>query len=210
VIATALAFAPRERLAAAVLDEARLLAAETGLDGCPEIVRALDDAAAGQRRQVTDEDELGLLLRRLNAEVRAASQSRSDYRARENLLTEDERRAWAVRSSAARAIALVVSAPVEAAGPEVLSRRLDPNWRRGFMARLGDLALPADAVERLSWEEAEWFSQQSAAGQPVVRPTRPGHDAPHGAPVRVRTDRVLRWMPAGQSAAPAPEPTPEG
>ncbi|MDH6709822.1 cell wall assembly regulator SMI1 [Kitasatospora sp. MAA19] len=209
VIACALAFTPQRRLRAAVVEQARLLAAETGLDGYPEIIRALDGAAAGEVLEVTDENELGMVLRTLAAEARAGNESQSDDTARD-LLSYDDRRAWHVRSAAARAIALAVSAPARTAAPAVLSKRLDPHWRTGFMAQLGDAPIPADALERLAEREAvEWSERRAALAAlsrpypPVARPTRHAKRSPSALSPRRGLGRGLGRLipPPGASVA---------
>ncbi|WP_329576313.1 SMI1/KNR4 family protein [Kitasatospora sp. NBC_01250] len=228
VIGGALAFAAEGPLRAAVLEQAGLLAAEVGLDDCPPIAEALATAAAGKFAPATDENALGKLLRTLAAEARAAAESRSDPVARD-LLTEDERRAWQVRHGAALAIALATGTPVRSAAPVVLSGRLDPHWRTGFMATLGEEAVPVDAVERLAQREAAVAAEQQArwaAGgawpvlpPPATRPSRPGPQRglgrglgpvtlPSGGPVRGHGSPLV--VPAGTVTAMSLDGLPAG
>lgn len=149
LLAAQLAYADEARLRAALLAQARRLAAETGLDGCPELVEALDRAAAGQRWRVSDDSPLGLRVRRIAAEAHAASASRGDAVAG-GLITEPERRAWARRRRAAEAIVHVLGPDTpRISGGHLLRCRLDPDWRAEFDADLGPVPLPAGAIDEL-------------------------------------------------------------
>jgi cell wall assembly regulator SMI1 len=205
LLAAQLAYADEERLRAALLAQARRLAAETGLDGYPELVVALDRAAAGDRWRVEDESPLGLRVRRIAAEANAASASRGDAVARD-LITEPERRAWARRQLAAEAIVHVLGPTTpRISGGHLLRRRLHPNWRAQFGADLGPVPLPDGAVEELVAAE----ERERTAGPLVplvVRPRRqppsPGHPRPALRPV-IRT----RATGGGVSTRVPPPPT---
>lgn len=128
--------APEPRLRTAVTAQAVRLAAETGLDRCPEVADAIRRFAAGESRHVTDDSPLGMRIRTLEAEALAAARSRSDPAAKD-LLTASERDAWARRSGAAHAVRGLACVPLRAAAYEVLARRLGLDWRAEFRSDLG-------------------------------------------------------------------------
>ncbi|MEE6259507.1 DUF6461 domain-containing protein [Plantactinospora sonchi] len=146
-----LTHADEARLRAALLAQARRLAAETGLDGYPELVEALDRAAAGEHLPsgVDDNSPLGLRVRRIAAEAHAAyATMRVD--AEGPRYTEAERRAWLRRRQAAEAIVgLFGPAPLRISGTHLLQSRLHPAWREQFIADLGPVDVPDGAVEDL-------------------------------------------------------------
>ncbi|MDT0442414.1 SMI1/KNR4 family protein [Streptomyces johnsoniae] len=120
----------RPRLRAALLAQLRRLAAETGLDTHPEVPPALALLDSGQAVPVTDDDPLGIRLRTLDAEARAAGGRLRDRRAAvPEGITAEDRTAWSHRSIAGAALRRFALLPVEAAAAPVLSARLTAAWR---------------------------------------------------------------------------------
>ncbi|MEO3742597.1 DUF6461 domain-containing protein [Plantactinospora sp. B5E13] len=177
-----LTYADEERLLVALLAQARRLAAETGLDGYPELVEALDRATAGEHRppEVDDNSPLGLRVRRIAAEAHAAD-AMTRVHGEGPRFTEAERRAWLRRRQAAEAIVgLLGPAPVRISGTHLLQSRLHPAWREQFAADLGPVDVPDGAVEELVAAE-----QRAAAAAPVLVPVirRPARRPPPSEPV---------------------------
>ncbi len=177
VIATLVAHAPEDRLRAALVTQARRLAAETGLGGYPEVVDALDRAATGRSWTVDDDSALGIRLRTVAAEAHAALESRRDERARD-LMTEPERRAWQRRATAAQAIVGVLGRPPREAAPFLLRSRVDPRWREELAVDLGDVVVPEGAAEALAAAEATRAAAPRRAAPLVMRPQRRSPTAP--------------------------------
>lgn len=153
VVAGLVAYAPPERLHAALAAQASRLAEEVGLDAYAEVTQALRRAQAGDIWRVGDDSALGVRLRTVAADMSAARESSSDDHAR-HLISDPERGAWSVRFHAAQALLHLWQLPPRDAAWGLLHQRRNPNWRAEFAADLGDVPVPPDALERLMAEQA--------------------------------------------------------
>jgi len=95
--------ADRAMLRRVVAAEARRRAGDAGIAGHPLVAQALDEVERGQTRAVGDDSELGLLLRGLACESRAAGDSLA-LPTQRHLMTETERQQAFLRHSAGLAV----------------------------------------------------------------------------------------------------------
>ncbi|MGP4115116.1 SMI1/KNR4 family protein [Streptomyces sp. 4N509B] len=135
-----------EVLRAALTAQLRRLTGETGLGAHPEIPPALDRLARGEAVPLTDDDPLGVRLRTVFAEARAAEPPRGRRRGGDEpplLVTQDEGLAWQQRARAGSALRHVAELPAPLAAPAVLNARLSADWRRELTS---DLAAARSAL----------------------------------------------------------------
>ncbi|MGI5145726.1 DUF6461 domain-containing protein [Plantactinospora sp. CA-294935] len=213
-IAGLIRYADEPDLRSAMVAQARRLAAETGLDGYPEFSEALDRAATGERWRVDDDSPLGLRIRRIAAEARAAYALRGDYQARD-LLTEAEREAWARRQRAAEAMLGVFGSPPRVAVSHLLRHRLPPDWRAEFAADLGPVRIPDGAIEDLIAEEDRARRANAVIAPLVIRPPRRRRWLHRSGGPALRPPTAIRAVPpAGHLPMPPrqlpPPPAPPG
>ncbi len=143
-----IAYATEEQLRPALVARARRRVAATGLDGWPEVRAALDEAAAGPTRQAAADSPLGLLLRRVVAEARAALDMPRDP-ADLDPAGGAERAERQARAAAARALHALLAGPPSAAAYEVLGTPDEFDDRDTLLAALAAVEPPPDAVTRL-------------------------------------------------------------
>jgi hypothetical protein len=171
-VAALTTFAPPDRLQRALVPQARLLAAETGLTGYPEITAALDRLAAGETWTVTGDSPLGQRFRLLAAENAAAGR-RAAWENSSPELTTDDKLAWTSRFWAAEAIMELITGPPQRAARFVLGQRHDPNWPYRFAADLGPVDVPPGAAARIAQTEAEESNRAHVAGAGYQVPVWP-------------------------------------
>jgi hypothetical protein len=158
------AYATEEQLRPALVAQARRRVAATGLDAYPEVVAALDEAAAGPTRQADADSALGLVLRRICAEAQAAFGVFRDREYR-HLISTEEREAWQARAAAAKAVHVLLAGPASAAVYEVLGPPDRFDDRDTFLAALSAVEPPPDAVARL--EEHQQAQARTGRKLPV-------------------------------------------
>ncbi|QIQ01494.1 SMI1/KNR4 family protein [Streptomyces liangshanensis] len=137
-----------ERLRSAMASQLARLASETGIDGYPEIVRALEGIRRDEPVDLSADSPLDLRMRTLAAESRAArglldaSRYESDPPAP---VTKADLGAWVARNAAAGALREFVLLPLPEAAATILYDRLSVRWRDDLAE---DLAGRADAAGR--------------------------------------------------------------
>lgn len=114
------------------------LASETGIDGHPEIARALDRIRRDQPVDLTAGGDLDLRMRTLAAEVRAARGllDSARYEPERAPVTAADLAAWSVRDAAAGAVRAFLLLPLPGAAEKVLNLRLSVRWRDELAADL--------------------------------------------------------------------------
>jgi cell wall assembly regulator SMI1 len=151
-VVSKVAYAREEQLRPALVEQARRRVAATGLDAYPEVVGALEEAAAGPTRAVEADSPLGVVLRTVCAEAQAAFGMLRD-REHRHLIGREEVTAWQARAAAARALHLLLAGPPSAAAYEVLGPPDQFEDRDALLAALAAVEPPPDAVERLEEHE---------------------------------------------------------
>ncbi|MCX5387431.1 SMI1/KNR4 family protein [Streptomyces sp. NBC_00083] len=131
---------PPERLRSAVAAQLARLASETGIDGYPEIARALEQAGRGEPVDLTADGALDLRMRTIGAETRAVRGllDATDHRPDPAPVTEADLAAWQGRDAAAGALRQYLLLPLPAAARTVLSLRRSVHWRDELAADLSD------------------------------------------------------------------------
>ncbi|GAA1386067.1 hypothetical protein GCM10009639_09430 [Kitasatospora putterlickiae] len=121
---------PPERLRSAMAAQLVRLAAETGIDGYPEIARALEQAGRGEPVDLTADGALDLRMRTIRAETRAVRGLLDAARHRPDPapVTEADLKAWHGRDAAAGALRRFLLLPLPAAAETVLSLRMSAHW----------------------------------------------------------------------------------
>ncbi|MGE7388203.1 SMI1/KNR4 family protein [Streptomyces sp. NPDC004126] len=129
---------PPERLRSAVAAQLARLASETGIDGYPEIARALEQAGRGEPVDLTADGALDLRMRTIRAETRAARGMLDAARHQPDPapVTEADVAAWHGRDAAAGALRRLLVLPLPAAAETVLSLRMSLHWRDELAADL--------------------------------------------------------------------------
>ncbi|MFJ4868441.1 SMI1/KNR4 family protein [Streptomyces sp. NPDC088757] len=129
---------PPERLRSAVAAQLARLASETGIDGYPEIARALERTGRGEPVDLTADGPLDLRMRTIRAEARAVRGLLDAARRRPDPapVTEADSAAWHGRDAAAGALRRFLSLPLPAAAETVLSLRMSLHWRDELAADL--------------------------------------------------------------------------
>ncbi|MFF5449481.1 SMI1/KNR4 family protein [Streptomyces sp. NPDC012888] len=127
-----------ERLRAAVAAQLVRLAAEAGIDLYPEVAGALERIVRDEPVDLAPDGPLGLRMRTLEAEFRAARQLLDDSRYGEvpPPLTAADAAAWGARTAAARALSGFVRGPLPYAAETVLHERMSVRWREQLAADL--------------------------------------------------------------------------
>ncbi|MER5863238.1 SMI1/KNR4 family protein [Kitasatospora sp. NPDC002040] len=127
-----------ERLRSAVAAQLARLAAETGTDGYPEIVRALAQAGRGEPVDLAADGALDLRMRTIRAETRAVRGLLDAARHQQEPapVTEADFAAWHGRDAAAGALRRFLLLPLPAAAETVLNLRLSVRWRDELAADL--------------------------------------------------------------------------
>ncbi|MFE2153783.1 SMI1/KNR4 family protein [Streptomyces lavendulae] len=131
---------PPERLRAAVAAQLARLASETGIDGYPEIARALERAGRGEPVDLTADGALDLRMRTIRAETRAVRGllDAARYQPDPAPVTTADLTAWHGRDAAAGALRQFLLLPLPAAAETVLSLRMSLHWRDELAADLAD------------------------------------------------------------------------
>ncbi|MFD8287833.1 SMI1/KNR4 family protein [Streptomyces lavendulae] len=131
---------PPERLRAAVAAQLARLASETGIDGYPEIARALERAGRGEPVDLTADGTLDLRMRTIRAETRAVRGllDAARYQPDPAPVTTADLTAWHGRDAAAGALRQFLLLPLPAAAETVLSLRMSLHWRDELAADLAD------------------------------------------------------------------------
>ncbi|MGW1638552.1 SMI1/KNR4 family protein [Streptomyces lavendulae] len=131
---------PLERLRAAVAAQLARLASETGIDGYPEIARALERAGRGEPVDLTADGALDLRMRTIRAETRAVRGllDAARYQPDPAPVTTADLTAWHGRDAAAGALRQFLLLPLPAAAETVLSLRMSLHWRDELAADLAD------------------------------------------------------------------------
>ena len=151
-VVTKVAYAREEQLRPALVAQARRRVAATGLDGYPEVVGALEEAAAGPTRPVEADSPLGVVLRTVCAEAQAALGMLGD-REHRDLIGREELAARQARAATAQALHVLLAGPPSAAAYEVLGPPDQFEDRDALLADLAAVEPPPDAVERLEEHE---------------------------------------------------------
>jgi hypothetical protein len=152
-----------DRLQAALVIQARELAAETGLTEYPEIGAALDRLAAGETWKVTGDSPLGMRFRLLAAEHAAASVA-APRQHKSHALTREDQNTWKHRFRAAEAIMELIAGPPRRAARFVLGERQDPGWPDRFAADLGPVDTQTATAEGAAKREAREHNQAHTGG----------------------------------------------
>ncbi|MFB8205791.1 SMI1/KNR4 family protein [Kitasatospora purpeofusca] len=148
---------PPERLRSAMTAQLARLASETGIDGYPEIARALEQAGRGEPVDLTTDGALDLRMRTIRAETRAVRGLLDAARHQQDPapVTAADLAAWHGRDTAAGALRRFLLLPLPAAAETVLSLRMSVHWRDELAVDL------ADQYQR---------SPRAGAGQPNADP----------------------------------------
>ncbi|MFF2520763.1 SMI1/KNR4 family protein [Streptomyces liangshanensis] len=123
---------PPERLRSAMASQLARLASEAGIDGYPEIARALEGIRRDEPVDLSADSPLDLRMRTLAVESRAArglldaSRYASDPPAP---VTKADLGAWVARNAAAGALREFVLLPLPEAAATILYHRLSVRWR---------------------------------------------------------------------------------
>jgi hypothetical protein len=151
-----------------VADQSRLLLEETGLAEYAELAQAVRSAVRGERREVTDEEPLGIVFRHLG---------RERYEAEQNALTgsasgpfpPQDQRARLVRAAAVRALRTVLAEGGRRALGEILVHRRQwagREWREQVLSGLRAVEVPEeqmrDAEQRRRDQAARLWPPQDA------------------------------------------------
>lgn len=139
-----------------VADESRLLLEETGLAEYAELAELVRAAARGERREVTDEEPLGILFRRLG---------RERYEAEQDALIGSGSRRFSAQEQHAR-----------------LARAAAVRPLRAVLAWGGSRALGEILVHRRQWAGRKWREQVLAGLRAVEVPEDQLREAEHGRP----------------------------
>ncbi|MEB3961281.1 DUF6461 domain-containing protein [Streptomyces kunmingensis] len=124
------------RLRTALIAQAALAAAETGLDRFPEVADALTEARTDPApAPVADDSPLGIRLRTVVAEARGTHRAQSTDHGRERFRHQDFQD-WQDREAVGTALRALRELPALKAAPHVVGRRKDPYWRTRFVADL--------------------------------------------------------------------------
>ncbi|WP_406096348.1 SMI1/KNR4 family protein [Kitasatospora purpeofusca] len=142
---------PPERLRSAVAAQLARLASETGLDGYPEIARALEQAGRGEPVDLTTDGPLDLRMRTVRAETRAVRGLLDAARHQQDPapVTAADLAAWHGRDAAAGALRRFLLLPLPAAAETVLSLRMSVHWRDELAVNLADQPVPVLSPRRL-------------------------------------------------------------
>lgn len=114
------------------------LASETGIDGYPEIARALDRIRRDEPVDLTAGGDLDLRMRTLAAEERATRGllDAARYEPDPAPVTAADLTAWSARHTAAGAVRAFLLRPLPSAAETVLEQRLSVRWRDELAADL--------------------------------------------------------------------------
>lgn len=162
-VAALAAFAAPDRLQAALVIQARELAAETGLTDYPETAEALERLAAGETWQVTGESPIGMRFRLIAAEHTAANPA-APWENKSSVLTPADRDAWRHQFRAAEAIMELIAGPPRRAARFVLAERQDPGWPDRFAADLGPVDIPHGAADAIAGRENQGHNRAHMGG----------------------------------------------
>ncbi|CAM5233912.1 hypothetical protein GCM10010329_62380 [Streptomyces spiroverticillatus] len=129
-----------ERLRSAVAAQLNRLAAETGIDGYPEIARALEQVGRGEPVDLPADEALDLRMRTIRAEARAVRGTLDTASRQPDAapVTEADFLAWHVRDTAAGALRRFLLLPLPAAAASILNLRMSVHWRDELAADLAD------------------------------------------------------------------------
>ncbi|MFZ3493937.1 SMI1/KNR4 family protein [Streptomyces sp. 5.8] len=129
---------PPDLLRSAMAAQLARLASETGIDGHPEIARALDRIRRDEPVDLTADGDLDLRMRTLAAEARAARGLLDSARCEPEPapVTAADLAAWSARDAAARAVRAFLLLPLPGAAEKVLNLRLSVRWRDELAADL--------------------------------------------------------------------------
>ncbi|WP_157880560.1 hypothetical protein [Streptomyces katrae] len=122
---------PPQRLRSAAVAQLARLASETGIDGYPEIARALDQASLGEPVDLTADGALDLRMRTIRAEVRAVRGLLDAARHQPDSapVTAADLAAWHGRDAATEALRRFLLLSLPAAVETILSQRVSVQWR---------------------------------------------------------------------------------
>jgi Family of unknown function (DUF6461) len=148
-----------------VADQSRLLLEENGLAGDAELVQAVRLAVSGERREVTDEEPLGILFRHLG---------RERYEAEQDALIGSGSRLFSAQGQHARLVRAAAVRPL-----------------RAVLAWGGRRALGEILVHRRQWARREWREQVLAGLRAVEVPEEQLRDAEQ----RRRDQAATLWPP---------------
>lgn len=131
---------PPERLRSGMAAQLARLASETGIDTYPEIAQAVERIRRDEPVDLAADGALGLRMRTLAAESRAARGllDAARHRSAPSPVTAGDLTAWAVRDSAAGAVREFLLLPLPTAAATVLSQRRSIRWRDDLAADLAD------------------------------------------------------------------------
>ncbi|MER6237667.1 SMI1/KNR4 family protein [Streptomyces clavifer] len=129
-----------ERLRSAVAAQLARLASETGIDGYPEIARALEQTVRGEPVDLPADEALDLRMRTIRAETRAVRGLLDAARHQQDPapVTDTDLAAWHGRDAAAGALRRFLLLPPPAAAETILSLRMSVHWRDELAADLAD------------------------------------------------------------------------
>jgi len=152
-----------------VAGQSRVLLEETGLAGDAELAGAVQAAAEGRHHAVTDEEPLGLLLRRLGRERYEAERDSLTGPARE-WIPPEQRHSRAVRAAAVRPLRAVLAEGGLWALAEILVHRRQwagLGWREQVLASLRPVKVPE---EQLREAEQRWLDQAATPTGEIQSP----------------------------------------
>ncbi|MFJ2150979.1 SMI1/KNR4 family protein [Streptomyces microflavus] len=131
---------PPERLRSVMAAQLSRLASEAGIDGYPEIARALEQVGRGEPVDLPADGALDLRMRTIGAEVRAVRGLLDAARHQPDPapVTEADLAAWHGRDAAAGALRRFLLLPLPAAAEAILSLRMSMHWREELAADLAD------------------------------------------------------------------------
>ncbi|MGW6840986.1 SMI1/KNR4 family protein [Streptomyces sp. NPDC054958] len=129
---------PPERLRSAVAAQLARLASETGIDGYPEIARALEQTRRGEPVDLQADGALDKRMRTIQAETRAVRGllDAARHQPDPGPVTTADLAAWHGRDTAAGALRRFLLLPLPAAAETVLSLRMSLHWRDELAADL--------------------------------------------------------------------------
>jgi hypothetical protein len=130
---------PPQRLRAAVGAQLARLAAETGLDTCPEVAETLDRIHRGLPVDCDQESPLGLRMRTLAAEVHATRELLRDGDT--GPVSPEDLTAWVARDDAAHALREFLRLPLPVAAATIIQQRVSSHWH-------DELAADLDSAQR--------------------------------------------------------------
>ncbi|MCX4783292.1 SMI1/KNR4 family protein [Streptomyces sp. NBC_01264] len=131
---------PPDLLRPAMAAQLARLASETGIDGYPEIARALEGIRRDEPVDLSADGPLDLRVRTLAAEARAARGllDAARYEPDPAPVTEADTAAWSARHAAAGALRAFLLLPLPAAAETILNLRLSVRWREDLAADLAE------------------------------------------------------------------------